>query len=1450
MATPTHDSTQSTAAPPSWSTNGGLQSRPFSPVEVAQPAETGQFATRPFAPEPSFRTGSTPPPGELGQPGKGIALDFSKISLFANGSVPPPVSGRSRSLVQAKLTIGQPNDQYEQEADRVAAQVMSMAPPAAPTVQRQTLEEEEPTELQTKPLAETITPLVQRQAVPEEEEPIQAKCDTYEAEEPVQRLPETDETEKDVQAKPLAAGILQREAVSEDSDDEGAVQAKLVQRQELPEEEETAVQAKVLQRVELPEEEEPIQTKLVQRLENPEEEEPVQAKFLQRVELPEEEEPPVQRKSIATVQKTADSSGLENQLRSRKGSGSPLDEDTRSFMESRFNTDFSHVRVHTDASAVQMNKDLSAQAFTHGSDVYFGAGKSPGQNELTAHELTHVVQQTGQKQLQLKGLRYSGSNKIQPISGNHSAQPLDKKRIQRKSAPTSPETDPGFQSVKQRVNAVANQQKAHPPAKTKANEAQAAVVPPANEKASKAQDRQVQEMNQQPPGTFNTEKFKAALMEKINAATPQNLDQADKFKSNDPLGAVKSDLAAQVGNEKKQAAGPIEEKTKEAPKTSEIADKTVTPLPPPMPETPPADVGAGQAVPKPKDASELSMQAGSQSLDQQMAEAKVTDEQLANSNEPQFNEALGVKKEAQAHAVTAPGEYRQQEQAKLGQASAQAQASVQAPLQGMQGQKAEALSQVLGQQGTTKGQDEQKRSEIAGHIEGIYSQTKQKVETLLSALDGEVNREFDQGASSAKSQFDAYVDQEMTRFKDKRYSGIEGKLTWVRDLFLPLPPEVNQFYQVGRKKYLDSMTVTIDRVAALVVKQLNAAKAEISTGKQQIQKYVASLDPALQQLGQSAAQSIQGKFDQLEQSIDNKQGELIDSLAQKYSDNLQALDADIDKMKADNQGWVSKAQDAIGGVIKTILELKNMLMGILAKAAGAVDKIIKDPVAFLGNLVAGIKQGFMGFVGNITTHLKKGLIGWLTGNLAGAGLEMPKSFDLKGIFVLVTSVLGLTYQGMRDRVAKKVGEKKVSALEKGFDMFILLKNEGMAGLWKFIQDKLTNLKEMVMGGIQSFVIDTIISAGVTWVLSLLNPASAFVRACKLIVDVVMFFVEKGSQIAELVNAVLDSVNSIADGAIGVAAGLVEGALAKALPVVIGFLASLIGLGGISGKIQDLIKKARGLVDTAVNWVLGKALAFVKKLGGKLGLGKKVNENDSKTDERTVEEKKSDVHKATVAAHKLIKEKGATPDSIRAKLPSIKTNYRLTSIELIKENETRYHVEAKINPEEYTPSEDLGAEIVNHIATNGKAIPCIQKGSVRVPVDKVNIYCMGRVAMYPKEELNKLQQLKQNDRKKFDADPKNEERLVYVRDKLKHNWERSQEMFETIKQIGWGDSVEVVDKIISHLLSVGEGVTVETGNRQSSKLEASDGGLKVLSTWKILPDGTKYLATINFIPVRN
>jgi hypothetical protein len=63
--------------------------------------------------------------------------------------------------------------------------------------------------------------------------------------------------------------------------------------------------------------------------------------------------------------------------------------------------DFSKVQIHTDNKSAQMNQELGVRAFTHGRDVYFGIGQyNPQSNEgkrLLAHELTHVVQQSGNK---------------------------------------------------------------------------------------------------------------------------------------------------------------------------------------------------------------------------------------------------------------------------------------------------------------------------------------------------------------------------------------------------------------------------------------------------------------------------------------------------------------------------------------------------------------------------------------------------------------------------------------------------------------------------------------------------------------------------------------------------------------------------------------------------------------------------------------------------------------------------------------------------------------------------------------------------------------------------------------------------------------------------------------------------------------------------------------------
>jgi len=79
--------------------------------------------------------------------------------------------------------------------------------------------------------------------------------------------------------------------------------------------------------------------------------------------------------------------------------GEPLDPTTRAFMEPRFGHDFSSVRVHSGAAAEQSARAVDAKAYAVGYDIAFGAGRfAPGTLEgrrLIAHELAHVVQQTG-----------------------------------------------------------------------------------------------------------------------------------------------------------------------------------------------------------------------------------------------------------------------------------------------------------------------------------------------------------------------------------------------------------------------------------------------------------------------------------------------------------------------------------------------------------------------------------------------------------------------------------------------------------------------------------------------------------------------------------------------------------------------------------------------------------------------------------------------------------------------------------------------------------------------------------------------------------------------------------------------------------------------------------------------------------------------------------------------
>ena len=79
--------------------------------------------------------------------------------------------------------------------------------------------------------------------------------------------------------------------------------------------------------------------------------------------------------------------------------GQALADNVRAFFEPRFGFQFGNVRVHADATAATSAKAVGAAAYTVGNQIVFGEDRYVPTTRnglgLLAHELTHVVQQSG-----------------------------------------------------------------------------------------------------------------------------------------------------------------------------------------------------------------------------------------------------------------------------------------------------------------------------------------------------------------------------------------------------------------------------------------------------------------------------------------------------------------------------------------------------------------------------------------------------------------------------------------------------------------------------------------------------------------------------------------------------------------------------------------------------------------------------------------------------------------------------------------------------------------------------------------------------------------------------------------------------------------------------------------------------------------------------------------------
>jgi hypothetical protein len=295
--------------------------------------------------------------------------------------------------------------------------------------------------------------------------------------------------------------------------------------------------------------------------------------------------------------------------------------------------------------------------------------------------------------------------------------------------------------------------------------------------------------------------------------------------------------------------------------------------------------------------------------------------------------------------------------------------------------------------------------------------------------------------------------------------------------------------------------------------------------------------------------------------------------------------------------FFSWAGEQVMNLLQIIFEVvAPAVMPYIRKAMGAFREIIRHPVRFIGQLVRAGVQGFRQFADKFLDHLRAALIGWLTGTMGGTGIYIPQAFELKEIVKFVLSVLALTWDNIRGKLVRAIGETAVKALETGLDIVVTLVTEGPAAAWEKIREQLSNLREMVMEQIMTFVRNRIVVSAITKLVSSLNPAGAFIQAIIAIYNTVMFVVERLRQLGQVVASYIDSISAIASGAIGTAANRIEQTMAGLLTLVISFLARLVGLGKVSDVIVNIISRLRAPIDRALDKVVEWVVTTAKKLG--------------------------------------------------------------------------------------------------------------------------------------------------------------------------------------------------------------------------------------------------------------
>ncbi|MCW9708168.1 eCIS core domain-containing protein [Fodinibius salsisoli] len=983
------------------------------------------------------------------------------------------------SAIQAKLSVGQPDDKYEVEAESKADRVMSMAQPGSESVQ-------------SKPIVGTISRMIQTQAEEEEELQMQPM-----EEEEIQA--KSMEEEPELQAKELEEENIQRQAGEEEE-----IQAK-------SQEEEPEVQAR---------------------------------------EMEEEE---LQRKGDSESASSRPGSSFESSLSAIKGAGDPLPGSVRSYMEPRFGADFSNVRVHTGGEAADLSQNINAQAFTHGRDIYFNEGKynpdSSSGKHLIAHELTHTIQQGAAVQTKGKATQTSSNNN----------------RVQRSWLSDAASW------VGDRVSDAAEW---------------------VGDSLEAGKDWLMGWIRDHIADVRGYRLFTVALGQ--DPITGEHVDRNGRNFIEAGLDIIPNGAEYK---RKLEREGALTE-------AAAWVDEQIVLL---------------QELNPTRIAGNFSRFWDRLSITD-IRNPRSTLEDLLRIFSTPINAVIQFARNAASKFLEIVKSYVKTE--------------VKDYIKDQQSPTFYPLLRVILAEDPITGEEVERsganilRGFIRLHPDGDEQLAQMEETGSFQRAANWVNRSIIRIrniATGLKTAFlsiwEAITDintllHPIATFR-RIYNNFRAPLTQLADFM----------WEVGSRILKFIKDALLSRLSAFARNTRGYPLITVLLGKdpftgRQVERNVENIVRGFMSLMEGGEEKFEkmketGAIARLNSWLEGALARLnitweyirglfmsawrsfsIHDIAQPF----EAFARIVRLFSPPIRRLFNFVVEVIKKIIEIVLQIMNfpsdLIASIFQKTVSVIQQIKRDPIGFIKNLMLGVKQGFIQFFDRIGTHLMNGVTGWLFGELEEAGITPPRELTFRSILGLVMDVLGITADRIFEKIGERIGRERMERLRgmidrvQGIWSFVRdVMERGPVAIWERVQEQLSNLWDMVLDRIKSWIMERIINRVTAKLLTMLDPTGimAVVNGFIAFYNAVQSFVRYFREMLETVNRFVDGVRAIASGNVNPAANKLEEALGNAMPIAIGFLANQVGLGGLGRRIGEMIEAVQERVDQAIDWLIDRAI---------------------------------------------------------------------------------------------------------------------------------------------------------------------------------------------------------------------------------------------------------------------